>query len=131
MKLADDCAIVGDLWRKMVCKRHENILVCLSIPLGQNARWHLECAARLVVEVEGEMVERGREKTESDLKKRALQESAVAKGISLGVKLADHRLAVCGVGMIVVVHDPEESLIGLHVPGLGLGSHDEVVFTFG
>jgi hypothetical protein len=129
MKLANDCAIVSDLWREMVCKRHENILVGLSIPLGQNARRHLECAARLVVEVEGEVVERGREKT--GFEEKAVQESAVAKGISLGVQLADHGLAVCGVGMIVVVHDPEESLIGLHVPGLGLSSHDAVVLRFG
>lgn len=68
MKLANDFAIVGDLGREVVCKRHEDVLVGLSIPLGQNARWHPECASRLVVvevvEVEEGVVELERGKTE-------------------------------------------------------------------
>lgn len=68
MKPGNDCAIVGDLGREMICKRHEDVLVGLSIPLGQNARWHLECAPRsvvvVVVEVEEGGVELERGKTE-------------------------------------------------------------------
>lgn len=70
MKLGNDFTIVVDLGREMICKRHEDVLVGLSIPLGQNARWHLECAPRsvvvvvVVVEVEEGVVELESGKTE-------------------------------------------------------------------
>lgn len=59
------------------------------------------------------------------MKEGISQKCAVAEGKPSGVQQADHGLAVCGVGMIVEVHHPEDSLIGVHIPRLGFGSHGD------